>query len=118
MQRWSCTFWLLSRLILIAERKNKFKGYYFKYELIQEPTSFKAGFVRETHKSDLKNILIENAHNFETFYASKIVVGGGALLHQISPDKNYSYSDVIDQYCDYLYNNYGLCIVVTSIDKE
>lgn len=69
----------MSRLILIAERKNKFKGYYFKYELIQEPTSFKAGFVRETHKSDLKNIPIENAHNFETFYASKIVVGGEVL---------------------------------------
>ena len=73
-------FRLLSRLISIAERKNKFKEY-FKYELIQEPTSlFKDGFMRESHKSDLKNTT-----NFETSPASNIVVDdGGALLHQVS----------------------------------
>ena len=40
--------------------------------------------MRESHKSDLKNILIENAHNFEIYLASKIVIDGGALLHQVS----------------------------------
>ena len=68
--------------------------------------------MRESHKSDLKNILIENVHNFETYPTSKIVVDGGALLHQVSWNKNCSYSEVIDQYCDYLQNNYGSCIVV------
>ena len=101
-----------SRLISIAERPKKIKEY-FKYELTQEPTSFfKDGFMRESHKSDLKNILIENVHNFETYPTSKIVVDGGALLHQVSWNKNCSYSEVIDQYCDYLQNNYGSCIVV------
>ena len=80
---------LFSRLISIAERTKKFKEY-FKYELTQEPTSlFKDGFMRESHKSDLKNILIENVHNFETYPTSKIVVGG-ALLYQVSWNKNCS----------------------------
>ena len=62
-----------SRLISIAERTNKFTEY-FKYELAQEPTSlFKNGFIRDSHKSDLQNIFIENAHNFETYSAIKIV---------------------------------------------
>ena len=65
---------LFSRLTSIAERTNKFKEY-FKFELTQEPTSlFKDGFMRNSHKPDLKNILIENARNFETYPASKIVV--------------------------------------------
>ena len=38
--------------------------------------------MRGSHKPDLKNILIENAPNCETYPASKIVVNGGALLHQ------------------------------------
>ena len=42
----------------------------------------------ESHKSDLKNILIENVHNFETYPASKFVADGGALLHQVSWNKN------------------------------
>ena len=76
--------------------------------------------MRESHKSDLKNILVENLLNFETYPGSKIVVDGGALLHQVSRNKNCSYNEVIDQhygevideYCDYLQNNYGSCIVV------
>ena len=40
--------------------------------------------MRESHKSDLKNILFEKAHNFETYPDSKIVIDGGALLHQVS----------------------------------
>ena len=110
---------LFSRLISIAERTNKFKEY-FNYELTQKPTSlFNDGFMRESHKSDRKNILIENLHNFETYPGSKIVVDGGALLYQVSRNKNCSdnevidqhYSEVIDQYCDYLQNNYGSYIV-------
>ena len=104
--------WLFSRLISIAERTKKFKEY-FKCELTQEPTSlFKNGFMRESRKSDLKNILIENVHNYETYPTSKIVVNWGALLHQVSWNENCSCSEVIDQYCDYLQNNYGSCIVV------
>ena len=95
-------FRLFSRLISIAEQTKKIKEN-FKYELLQEPTSlFKDGFMRESHKSDLKNILIENAHNFETYPANKFVVDGGALLHQVLWNKNCSYSVVIDQYCDYI----------------
>ena len=45
--------------------------------------------MRESHKSDLKSILIENVHNFETYPTSRIVVGG-ALLHQVSWNKNCS----------------------------
>ena len=102
---------LFSRLILIAERTKKCKEY-FKYERTQEPTSlFKDGFMCKPHKSDLKNILIENVHNFEIYPTSKIVVDGSALL-QVSWNKNCSYSEVIDQYCDYLQNNYGSCIAV------
>ena len=98
------------RLISVAGRTKTFEEY-FKYELTQEPKSlFKDGFMRESHKSDLKNILIENAHNFETCPTSKIVVDGGALLYQVSWNKNCSYSEVIDQYCDYLQNSYGSCI--------
>ena len=75
---------LFSRLISIAERTKKIKQY-FKYELTEEPTSlFKDGFMGESYKFDLKNILIENVHNFETYPVSKIVVNGGALLHQVS----------------------------------
>ena len=67
-------FRLFSRLISIAEQTKKIKEN-FKYELLQEPTSlFKDGFMRESHKSDLKNILIENAHNFETYPTNKFVV--------------------------------------------
>ena len=41
--------------------------------------------MRESHKSDLKNIHnYINAHNFETYPASETVVDGGALLHQVS----------------------------------
>ena len=70
---------LFSRLISIAQPANKFKEY-FKYELIQEPTSiFKDGFMRESHKSDLKNTA-----NFESSPASNTVVDGGALHHQVS----------------------------------
>ena len=62
---------------------------YFKYELTQEPSSlFIDRFVQESHKSDLKNILIENANN---------VVDGGALFYQVPWNKNSSYSEVIDQ---------------------
>ena len=68
--------------------------------------------MRKSHKFDLKNILIENVHNFETYPKNKVVVDGGALLHQVSWNKNCSYSEVIDQYCDYLQNNYGLFIVI------
>ena len=68
--------------------------------------------MRESHNSDIKNILIENVHNFKTCPARKIVVDGGALLHQVSWNKHCSYTEVIDQYCNYLHNNYGLCIVV------
>ena len=74
--------------------------------------------MRESHKSDLKSILIEKAHNFETFYASKIVVDTSALLQQVPRNKNYSYSDVIDQYFDYLHNNYGLCIRTSTKKKR
>ena len=67
-------FRLFSRLISIAEQTKKIKEN-FKYELLQEPTSlFKDGFMRESHKSDLKNILIENAHNFETYPTNKFFV--------------------------------------------
>ena len=91
-------FGLFSRLISIAERTKEFKEY-FKCEPAQDPTSiFKDRFMRESHKSDLKNILIENVLNFETYPASKIVVDGCALLHQVSWNKNCSYSEVIDQY--------------------
>ena len=79
---------MFSRLISIVERTNKFKEY-FEYELTQEPTSsFKDGFMRESHKSDLKNILSESAHNFEAYPASKIDVEGDSLLHQVSWNKN------------------------------
>ena len=99
---------LSPRIISIAERPNKFEEY-FKYELTQEPTSLlKDRFVHNSHKSDLKNSLIENAHKFQIYPASKIVVDGGALLHQVSWTKIYFYSEVIDQYSDYLQNNYGL----------
>ena len=75
---------LFSRLTSITERTNKFKEY-FKYELTQESTSlFNDGSMRESHKSDLKNIFFEKAHNFETYPASKIVIDGGALPHQVS----------------------------------
>ena len=91
-------------------RTDKFKEY-FQYELPQDSTSlFKDRFMCESHKSDLKNIFIENARNFKTYPDSKIVVEGGALLHQVSWNKKCSYSEV--QYCDYLQNNYGLCIIV------
>ena len=91
---------------------------------MQEPTSlFKDGFMLESHKSDIKNNIIEKAYNFESYPASKIVVDGGVLLHQVSWSKNCSYGEVIDQYCDYLQNNYGLGVVVfvltiTNIDGE
>ena len=68
--------------------------------------------MRKSNKFDLQNILIENAHNFETYSASKTVVDGVALLHHISWNKNCSYNEVIDQYCSYLHSNYGLSIVV------
>ena len=65
---------VFSRLISVVERTNT-SNEYFKYELTQGPTSLlKDGFMRESQKSDLKNIIIENAHNFETYPASKIVV--------------------------------------------
>ena len=72
---------VFSRLISVVERTNT-SNEYFKYELTQGPTSLlKDGFMRESQKSDLKNIIIENAHNFETYPASKIVVDEGALVH-------------------------------------
>ena len=64
----------------------------------------------KSHKFDLKNILIENVHNLETYPTNKVVVDGGALLHQVLWNKNCSYSQVIAQYCDYIQNNYGSCI--------
>ena len=74
---------MFSRLISVVERTNT-SNEYFKYELTQGPTSLlKDGFMRESQKSDLKNIIIENAHNFETYPASKIVVDEGALVHGI-----------------------------------
>ena len=74
---------VFSRLISVVERTNT-SNEYFKYELTQGPTSLlKDGFMRESQKSDLKNIIIENAHNFETYPASKIVVDEGALVHGI-----------------------------------
>ena len=57
---------------LIVERTKKFKEY-FKYELTQEPTSFKDGFMHESRKSDLKNIFMENVHNFETYLLVKLL---------------------------------------------
>ena len=44
--------------------------------------------MRESHKSDLKNILTENVHNSETYPTSKIYADGGAPLHQVSWNKN------------------------------
>ena len=85
----------------------------FKYKLTQEPTSlFKDELMRWSHKSDLKNIVIENVHNSDSYGTSKVDVDGGALLHQVSWNKNCSYSEIINQYCDYLQNNYGSWIVV------
>ena len=65
-----------------------------------------------SHTNLILRILTENVPNFETYPASKVVVDGGALLHQVSWNKNCSYCEVIDQYCDYLQNNYGSCIIV------
>ena len=69
---------VFSTLISVVEWTNTSKEH-FKYELTQEPTSL----LKESQKSDLKNIIIENAHNFETYPASKIVVDGGTLVHGI-----------------------------------
>ena len=62
------------------------------------------------HKSSLKNNLIESARNYETYSASKIVVDKDAILYQVSWNKNCSYSEVTDQFCDCLHNNYSFCI--------
>ena len=43
--------------------------------------------MRQSHKSHLRNILIENAHNSKIYPANKVVADGGALLHQISWNK-------------------------------
>ena len=63
--------------------------------------------MHESHKSDFKNILIKNAHNFQTYSVSRIVADRGALFRQVSWNKICSYSEVIDQYC-YLHNDYSL----------
>ena len=44
--------------------------------------------MRESHKSDLKNILTENVHDFETYPTSQIVANAGVPLHQVSWNKN------------------------------
>ena len=72
---------LFTRLISILEQTHKLKEC-FQYELTLEPTAlFKDGFMCESNKYNFKKILIENAHNFETYPKINIVLDGGLLFH-------------------------------------
>ena len=103
---------LFSRLLAIVGRSNDIESY-FQYELTQEPTSiFKDQMMRKTTKANLKNLLVENAESLDKIPNGKIIVDGGALLHQVKWIKATTYHDITDQYRQYLESRYGKCTVV------
>ena len=54
------------------------------------------------------------ACNFESYSASIIVIDGGSLLHQVSWNKNCFFSEIINQYCNYL----GNTVVFDGYDND
>ena len=103
---------LFSRLVTIVGRSNDIESY-FQYELTQEPTSiFKDQMMRKPTKANLKNLLVENAESLDKIPNGKIIVDGGALLHQVKWIKATTYHDITDQYRQYLESRYGKCTVV------
>ena len=59
---------------------------------------FKDHMMRKPNKARLKQILTQDAHNLESISEGKIVVDGGALLHQVRWKKNLTYNTIMNQY--------------------
>ena len=86
-------FGLFTRLITVVECSNIVEAY-FEFELTKEPTSlFNYSVMRKPNKSDLAKTDVEYLDNLPQ---SKIVVDGGALLHQVKWKKSYAYSEIFD----------------------
>ena len=81
-------------------------GENFCYELTPEPTSlFKLGMMRKPQKSNLRNHFINKANACQLESHDVCIVDGGALLHKVSWPKT-TYSAVIDEYVNFLKNNF------------
>ena len=103
---------LFSRLLALVDRSENMEEY-FEYEFIQEPTSlFKDQPLRKPNKSNLAKIITEDAISLDTIPPSKIVIDGGALLHQVWWRKGATYNEIFHQYSEYLNLKHGFYAIV------
>jgi len=104
---------LFNRLIVLTERKPDMASY-FAYELTPVPASlFKDDLTRKPVKSALGQLITKDAHvDKPAQLHTKYVLDGGALLHHVRWMKNATWSQIIQQYVNYVERHYGLCVSV------
>ena len=97
---------LFGRLSILVQNQDE-AAELFKYELTHEPPAlFKNGLMRKPNKSALRQKLVKDSLNCSN--PSQItVVDGGALLYHVSWLPDSTYSDIANQYSDYVMKKYG-----------
>ena len=104
---------LFSRLLIIMQRSPNMEPY-FSYELTSEPSAlFKDGALRKADKSVLARELKKSLKADSTpTEPKKYVIDGGWLLHRVKWQKGFLYSEIINQYVDYVTRHYGVNVVI------
>ena len=104
---------LFSRLLIIMQRSPNMEPY-FSYELTSEPSAlFKDGALRKADKSVLARELKKSLKSDSTpTEPKKYVIDGGWLLHRVKWQKGFLYSEIINQYVDYVTRHYGVNVVI------
>jgi hypothetical protein len=99
---------LFSRLVVIMSRCTDIASY-FSFELTALPTSlFKDSFMRKADKAQLKNELIQSVDEIAAVEENCMyVLDGGHLLHKVKWQKAVPYSDIVQQYVDFVRKHYG-----------
>ena len=98
---------LFSRLIIIMQRSSNMEPY-FQYELTAEPCAlFKNSVMRKADKAVLAKELKKHVKGTCVVPAQTYVVDGGWLLHRVKWLRGCLYSDILQQYIQYIENHFG-----------
>ena len=74
--------------------------------------------MRKPNKAKLEQIFTQGAHNLELISEGKIVVDGGALLHQVRWNQNSTYNTIMNQYRRYLDTVAKMFLMATILDSR
>jgi len=99
---------LFSRLLIVLERKQEIEPY-FEFELTPVPASlFKNESMRKTVKSALAKELTKSLDNKQEVEVPQLfVVDGGCLLHRVVWLAGGIYSEITQQYVNFVRKHYG-----------